>query len=98
MDEPDFLPPPEEEQPEKLRKKWEEEDFQDEFEGKQVKRCPHCSKWIEKRSFSCLYCGQRIFQESGPIGRMARWIADGKILWLVLALIILSLVVFILRL
>lgn len=93
MDEPDFLPPPEEEHPEKLRKKWEAEDFEDEIEGKKVAPCPHCGKWITKRSFDCIYCGKRVFQESGPLGRMAAWIANGRIIWLILGLMLILMLV-----
>lgn len=85
----------EEEHPETLRKKWEKEDFEEEFSGKRYLPCPHCGKPIEKKSFSCLYCGERVFTDSGPLGILARWILKGK--WWIFAFL-LMLAFFLIRL
>ncbi len=86
-DESDFAEVPEEEQPEKLRRKWESEDFQDEFEGRQTVPCSHCGKWIERRSLTCLYCGEKVFYETGALGRIVGWLSNGKYFWILAALI-----------
>ncbi len=83
-DEMDFLPVPEEVPPENLRKKWEKE----EFAGKETVQCRHCGKWVPKENMTCLYCREKIFYESGPLGRMAQLLAEGKLLWIRLALVI----------
>ncbi len=88
MSDEDFQIPEEEEHPEKLRKKWEAEEFEEEFQEKGLKPCPHCAKWISRKSFSCIYCGGRVFHESGLLGRMAYWAASGRVLWVLAALLI----------
>jgi len=78
----------EEMEPESLRKKWEAEEFDEQLKGKQMIDCRHCGKPIDQKSFSCLYCGERIITDSGPLGRFAHWIKEGQgifILILVLA-------------
>ena len=93
-DEDDFGIPDEEEPPEKLRRKWEAEEFEDEFAGKQTVPCPHCGKLIEKKSFSCIYCGERVFTDSGLLGRIAKWISGGKF-FIVLALALVLIMMFV---
>jgi len=85
----DFHPIPEEEEPERLRKKWESEELEEQLSGKRMKTCPHCGESVERKSFFCLYCGERVFEESGLLGRLGKWIRDGRFL-LVIALILIS--------
>lgn len=73
----DFDQDDEEIAPESLQKKWEKEEFQEEFSGKDFISCPHCKQPIEKKSFSCLYCGGRIFVNSGLLGRFANAATPG---------------------
>jgi hypothetical protein len=80
-DEEDFLPPPDEEHPESLRKKWEAEDLEDRQGENAMRACRHCGKMIVKKSFSCIYCGNRVFTESGLLGRLAHWLSETG--WLV---------------
>ena len=89
MEEEDFLPPPDEEEPESLRKKWEDE----ESRPRRDIECRHCGQPIEENSFSCLYCGERIFDDSGPIGKLAKWIKEGRFI-LVIFMILMGFLAF----
>ena len=83
-DEDDFEEIPEEEQPEKLRQKWSAEEFEDEFGGRRMRPCPHCGKWIDKKSFSCIYCTSTVFEDSGFLGRMVSWVKNGRFFILII--------------
>lgn len=89
----DFDDQEEEQEPESLRKKWEAEAFEEEIFEKSFKDCPHCAKKIEAKSFSCLYCGERVFQDSGFLGKWIKY--KTHILWLtVFAMMVFSLFVY----
>ncbi len=83
----DFEPVPDEQEPESLRRKWDAEEIEDMVCVKQMKTCPHCGKPIEAKSFSCLYCGTRVFSDSGPIGKLGHWISEGKFVLVILGLV-----------
>lgn len=80
-DDYDFLPQREEEEPESLRRKWQEEESGESG----FKVCAHCGQPLEKNAFFCLYCGERVFNESGPIGKLALWLKKG---WLSVVLLL----------
>jgi len=82
-DDEEFFEIPDEEEPEKLRKKWEAEELEKSVSGKQSIACPHCQKTIQADSFSCLYCGERVFEQSGPIGWLATALRSGWLLFVV---------------
>ncbi len=54
--------------PEKLQKKWDREES---AESPAV-TCPECGKRVPATSFQCLYCGFRIFQDSGLLGMIRK--------------------------
>jgi hypothetical protein len=56
--------------PEKLQKKWDEEEYAD---GPTVD-CPSCKKRVPASSFKCLYCGAQVFHDSGLLGKIMKWI------------------------
>lgn len=80
-EEEDFREIPDEEVPENLRKKWDREDYESEMLEKNFKPCPHCKKFIEPRSFSCLHCGQRVFWDSGILGKITKSLSQGGLLY-----------------
>ena len=55
---------------ENLARKWVEREY---FDKKTVD-CPYCRKAVPSDSVSCLYCGAQIFQDSGLLGRIFKWI------------------------
>ncbi len=65
---------PEEEAPEKLRKKWDSE----ELEEKPAVTCPACKKRVPADSFRCIYCGERVFKDSGLLGKILKWVRFGR--------------------
>ncbi|MDP3920992.1 MAG: hypothetical protein Q8R76_09355 [Candidatus Omnitrophota bacterium] len=73
----------EEEEPESLRKKWEAEESRPLADIS----CRHCGQPIKENSFSCLYCGERVFDDSGPIGKLAKWIKDGRLILIILMIL-----------
>jgi hypothetical protein len=80
-----------EEAPESLRSRWEKEEFHESLDGKHFLDCPHCRMKIDAKSFSCLYCGNRVFQDSGFLGLFLkhRWL----IVFLILTLAVIFLMV-----
>jgi len=54
----------------KLRKKWDEE------EEKELKasQCPQCDKVLRGDAFQCMYCGAQVFQDSGLLGKIMKWL------------------------
>ncbi len=56
--------------PEKLQKKWD----RDEYEEKPAVECPSCKKRVPADSFKCLYYGSQVFQDSGLLGKILKWI------------------------
>lgn len=90
----DFKEIPDEEVPESLKKKWEREDFEREVEEKSFRPCEHCSKLIEPGSFSCIYCGERVFWDSGLLGGIMKTIARQRNFLYVLLLAVIAIIVF----
>ncbi len=90
----DFGEIPDEEVPDKLQKKWENEDFESEILEKNFKPCPYCGKFIEPRSFSCLYCGTRVFWDSGLLGGIRKHLAQQKTLLYIFLLVIVVILIF----
>lgn len=87
----------EEEVPENLRRKWDKEDSHDALQEKTFAPCPYCRKMIERHSFSCIYCGERVFKNSGPLGRLKSAFDSGSAgltVFLILALILLLSLIF----
>ena len=64
-DELDFLPPKDEDVPERLAKKWDEREKR---EG--LMTCPSCKKQILAASSFCAYCGDAL-DRSGRLWKMA---------------------------
>ena len=89
----DFEETPDEEIPDKLKKKWEKEDFENEVREKTFKLCPHCAKLIEPEAFSCIYCGERVFWDSGLLGGIMKTIAHQRNLLYVLILIVVAIII-----
>lgn len=56
--------------PDKLRRKWDKE----ESEEPAAIPCPFCKKRVPGSSFFCMYCGNRIFEDSGILGRILMWV------------------------
>lgn len=73
----------EEQEPESLRKKWEEEDSRELLPQK----CGTCGQDVPGDSFFCLFCGERVFEKSGFLGRLAFWMKRGHMIWIVLILL-----------
>lgn len=69
-----------EEEPERLRRKWDAEE-QLEIAPRQ---CSHCGKFVAGDSFFCMYCGERVFTESGVLGRLQQLLKQGQLVWIVL--------------
>lgn len=84
----DFEDIPDEEIPESLQKKWDNEDFESEMLEKKFVYCPQCKKRTPAKVFSCLYCGTRVFYNSGLLGYIVSLckrdplrVFDGKYWW-----------------
>lgn len=90
----DFGEVPDEEIPDHLRKKWEREDLENEVREKTFKPCTHCSKLIEPNSFTCIYCGERVFWDSGLLGGIMKTIAQQRNLLYVLLIIVVAIIIF----
>ncbi|MFA6599477.1 MAG: hypothetical protein WC352_06545 [Candidatus Omnitrophota bacterium] len=60
----------EEEVPEKLQARWDRE----EAGGKGSVCCPACGREVPGDTFSCLYCGERVFEDSGLLGKILKWL------------------------
>lgn len=56
--------------PDKLRDKW----FRDELSFKETVACPACKKELPRETLTCLFCGAKVFYDSGLLGRFAKWI------------------------
>ncbi len=69
-DEPKDWEDHEERPPDKLRRKWDKE----ESEEPAPITCRFCKKRVSGASFFCMYCGARIFEDSGILGRILMWI------------------------
>ena len=77
----DFEEFEEEEAPDHLKNKWDSEAY--EVIGSVP--CPHCGQPIEKQSFACLFCGERVFENSGLLGQLAVWFKNGGAFWVLFA-------------
>ena len=73
----------EEQEPESLRKKWDEEDLR----GLAPQKCEACGHDVAGDSFFCLFCGERVFEKSGPLGRLVFWTKRGGMIWVVVILL-----------
>ncbi len=80
----DEFEPQDEQEPESLRKKWDAEEIEELTSGKKQFPCPSCRQMIDSKSFSCLYCGQRVFHDSGLIGKFGKYITGGHWSFLIL--------------
>jgi len=69
---------PDEREPEALRRKWQEEEYARDKSAMQA--CRHCGQPIAADSFSCLYCGDRVFEKSGLLGRMNYFVRSNRII------------------
>jgi hypothetical protein len=69
-DEPKDWEIEDEEPPEKLKRKW----FEDSLSFKETVECPFCRKWVSKESLACVYCGRRVFSDSGLLGNLVSWV------------------------
>jgi hypothetical protein len=86
-DEPDYEAE-EEKSPERLKRKWDIEDLEEEIGGKKTIECPHCGKLIDQRSLVCLFCEKKVYFDSGFLGRLARIFIDGKWVFIIVAIMI----------
>lgn len=68
-DEPKDWEIEDEEPPEKLKKKWEEETGL-----RETVTCPSCRKQVLADSLTCIFCGSQVYQDSGLLGRIHKWI------------------------
>lgn len=57
---------PEETPPEKLQRKWVKRDY---FEKKTVV-CPSCQNEVPADNLNCLFCGERVCEDSGLLGKL----------------------------
>ncbi len=62
---------PEESEPENLKRKWEADELEEAVRGTRRTNCPGCGHEVDASSLTCLFCGARVFQESGFLGRLA---------------------------
>ncbi len=69
-DEPKDWEMEEEEPPERLKRKWEEE------EQKELKAdfCRSCHQALPGDAFQCFYCGTQVFRDSGLLGKILKWL------------------------
>ncbi len=70
----DWEIPEEGEVPERLQKKWDEEEYKEQ----PAVTCPACKKRVSADSFRCLYCGERVFKDSGLLGKILKWFRFGR--------------------
>lgn len=68
-DEPKDWEIDEEEPPEKLKRKWDQEER---VEHRAIP-CPKCAKLVPEDSLACLFCGAQVFRDSGFLGKILRW-------------------------
>ena len=59
-----------EEPPEKLRRKW----IEDGLSSRETVDCPACRKKLPRESLTCLFCGAPVYQDSGILGKILKWI------------------------
>jgi len=59
-----------EEPPEQLKKKWEQEEAED----PRTVVCPSCKKETPAENLTCIFCGGTILQENCPISYFLTWI------------------------
>ena len=55
--------------PEKLRRKW----IEDDLSPKEAVDCPACKKKLPRESLTCLFCGAQVYQDSGLLGKLLHW-------------------------
>lgn len=70
----DFLPPEDEEVPQNLQKKWDQE----ENHLPNPKPCPHCGELLASDAFSCLFCGERVLEKAGFLSRLIHFCFKSK--------------------
>ena len=59
----------EEEPPERLQKKWEQE----EIKGPRRIVCPSCKKETPRENLACIFCGAVVPQGNGPVRCFLTW-------------------------
>lgn len=74
---------PDEEEPERLKRRWDRE----EGEPSEEIPCPSCGAPIGKASFYCLFCGERVFEDSGFLGALVKNFKKGGWVFLSAALL-----------
>ncbi len=55
---------------ERLQRKWDSE----EMEEKPAVTCPGCQKRVPASILRCIYCGHRVFHDSGLLGKILKWV------------------------
>ena len=55
--------------PGKLQDKW----FREELSFKETVTCAACGKELPRETLACLFCGARVFQDSGLLGKILKW-------------------------
>ena len=80
---------PDEEEPPVLREKWEREESEEKLPDPAMKICPSCGRPVRADSFSCFYCGERVFWNSGLLGRLASWFSRSGIILVLCAILVL---------
>ena len=56
--------------PGRLQDKW----FRRELSFKETVECPACKKELPRDTVTCLFCGARVFYDSGLLGRLMKWL------------------------
>ena len=69
-DDPESWEEKEEVPPGKLQDKW----FREELSFKETVSCPACGKELPRETVTCLFCGAQVFYDSGPLGKIIKWL------------------------
>ncbi|OGW77990.1 MAG: hypothetical protein A2Z83_02840 [Omnitrophica bacterium GWA2_52_8] len=80
--------PLEEDAPAPLRRRW---DLEDSLE-KQQKPCPRCGRMIQTDAFSCLFCGNTVFEASGLLGKIVSTLKNPRFFPVPLLVILLAVI------
>ncbi len=56
--------------PENLKRKW----IVREYFGKKTVICSSCKKSVPSEGISCILCGAQIYQDSGVLGKILKWV------------------------
>ena len=74
----------EEQEPEALKRKWDAEDASN--CAPQI--CKSCGHEVAGDAFFCLFCGERVFEKSGLLGKIVFFMKQGYLIWIVLVLVL----------